>query len=341
MVQIVSLLISLGIIIVNGHAVCEPVFANPPGSLTTQPLSVSLTSNSTQQIYYTTDGSSPWLILDESFNNKDNKSFKYNVNEPIDIDQTTTIKAIAFCGTESSPSLIGKFHYQFYTPPGNLPMNFTNSLGIEFSLVPPLEPNGQPFYISKYEITQSQWQSLMVSNPSRIVNSEGPVEQVNFNDVQNYISKLNELETNNRYSLPSKSEWIHAANSGGSDRYHFGNEHSLLQYYSWYGLNSDQPKTRGGKLPNGWGIYDFYGNVREWVQDDYPSHTGYRFTMNCSYSNRSTRACFTQSFTLNPVSYYSPNLGFRLKAKSLYSKTESPFLPFQNQQIIPKFEFTE
>lgn len=336
MFKIVSVLIGLGIIIANGHAVCEsgiptsPVFANPPGSLTTQPLSVSLTSSSTQRIYYTTDGSSPWL-----------NSLEYDVNLPIYIDKTTTIKAIAFCGTESSPSLISNFNYQFYTPPGNLPMNFTNSLGIEFSLVPPLEPTGQPFYISKYEITQSQWQSLMVSNPSRIVNSEGPVEQVNFNDVQNYISKLNNLETTNRYSLPSKSEWIHAANSGSSDRYHFGNEHTFLQYYSWYGLNSNQPKTRGGKLPNGWGIYDFYGNVREWVLDDYPSHTGYRFTMNCSYSNRSTRACFTQSFTLNPVSYYSPNLGFRLKAKSLYSKTESPFLPFQNQQIIPKFEFTE
>lgn len=327
MATILSLLLSLGILVSYNHAICNldpearlpsPVFANPPGSLTTQPLSVTLTSSSTNQIFYTTDGTNP------SFN-----SPLYEVNETILIDRTMTIKAFAYCGNQLPPSVISTFNYKIYFPTGNPPLNFVNSEGIEFLLVPPMEQSQEAFYISKYEITQSQWQSLMLSNPSQFINLEGPVEQVNYNIVQSYITRLNERESTNRYSLPSKSEWIHAASAGNPSRYHFGDENSLLQFFAWYGLNTTRPRSRGGKLPNSWGFYDFHGNVREWVKDDYEANTGYRFSMNCSYSNRSTRACFTQSFSLNPVYYSSPNLGFRLKAKSLYNNSESPFLRFQ------------
>ena len=310
----------------------EPVFANPPGALTTEPLSVTLTSTSTQTIYFTTNGEQPWL-----------NSRIYDNANPITIDQDTVIKAIAYCGPEIPPSVVSTFNYRFYTPPIGVPLTFTNALGIQFLLAPPEKTGNEPYFLSKYEITQSQWQSLMVSNPSQIINSEGPVEKVNWNDTQVFIQRLNQLEGTTRYSLPSKSEWSYVAAAGSQGRYHFGNENSLLKFFAWYGSNATCstngdarcPQTKGGRLPNAWGFYDLYGNVREWVQDDYQQNLAYRFSMNCSYSNNSTRACFTQSFTLNPNSFSSPNLGFRIKAKVLTQAYESPFLPQKDYKQTP------
>ncbi len=310
----------------------EPVFANPPGALTTGPLSVTLTSTSTQRIYFTTNGEQPWL-----------SSLIYDSNTPISINQDTVIKAFAYCGPEFPPSVVSTFNYRFYAPPLGVSLDFTNSLGIQFLLVPPKQTGEEPFYLSKYEITQSQWQSLMVSNPSQLLNSEGPVEQVNWNDTQVFIERLNQLEGTTRYSLPSKSEWSYAAAAGSQGRYHFGSENSLLKFFAWYGSNATCPtngearcpQTRGGRLPNSWGFYDFYGNVREWVQNDYEQNLSYRFSMNCSYSNNSTRACFTNSFSLNPNSFSSPNLGFRIKAKILNQTYQSPFLRDTEYQQEP------
>ncbi|MEE2923969.1 MAG: SUMF1/EgtB/PvdO family nonheme iron enzyme [bacterium] len=330
--RVTRLFILLAILTIRLSATCaidietrlpEPVFANPPGALTTGPLSVTLTSTSTQQIYFTTNGEQPWL-----------SSQIYDVNTPLYIDQDTVIKAFAYCGPEFPPSVISTFNFNFFTPPLGISADFTNSAGIQFILVPPMKTSEEPFYVSKYEITQSQWQSLMVTNPSRTLNSEGPVEQINWNDTQAFIQRLNELEGTSRYSLPSKLEWTYVATAGTRDRYHFGNENSLLRFFAWYGYNANCStngdarcsQTRGGRLPNSWGFYDFYGNVREWVQDDYQQNLSYRFSMNCSYSNNSTRACFTQSFSLNPNSFSSPNLGFRIKAKVLNQSYQSPFL---------------
>ena len=339
--QTTRLVILFGLMMTQLSAICtvdadkllpEPVFANPPGALTTSPLSVTLTSTSTQQIYFTTNGEQPWL-----------SSQLYDSNIPISIVKDTVIKAFAYCGSEFPPSVISTFNFNFFSPPLGVPSNFTNSAGIKFILVPPVQNDEEPFYVSKYEITQSQWQSLMVSNPSQVLNSEGPVEQINWNDTQVFIKRLNELEQTNRYSLPSKSEWTYVATAGIRDRYHFGNENSLLRFFAWYGYNANCsgnidarcPQTRGGRLPNSWGFYDFYGNVREWVQDDYQQNLAYRFSMNCSYSNNSTRACFTQAFSLNPNSFSSPNLGFRIKAKVLNQTYESPFLPNEENKQVP------
>ena len=336
-----NFLVLLGILVTQLSATCvidtgtklpEPVFANPPGALTTGPLSVTLTSTSTQQIYFTTNGQQPWL-----------SSQVYDVTTSIFVTQDTTIKAFAYCGPDFPPSVISTFNFKFFTPPLGVPSKFTNSAGIQFILVPPMNTNEGPFYISKYEITQSQWQSLMVTNPSQIFNSEGPVEQVNWNDTQVFIERLNQLEGTQRYSLPSKSEWSYVATAGTNSRYHFGDESSLLRFFAWYGDNASCstngparcPQTRGGRLPNSWGFYDFYGNVREWVHDEYQQNLSYRFSMNCSYSNNSTRACFTQSFSLNPNSFSSPNLGFRIKAEVVTQSFESPFLRDSKYQQVP------
>ena len=125
------------------------------------------------------------------------------------------------------------------------------------------------FYIGKYEVTQGQWKKVMGSNPSSFSScgDSCPVENVSWNDVQEFIGKLNRQSGKN-YRLPAEAEWEYAARSGGkSQKYSGGNE---VDDVAWYSSNSGS-KTHpvGQKQPNSLGIYDMTGNVWEWCNDWY------------------------------------------------------------------------
>jgi formylglycine-generating enzyme required for sulfatase activity len=126
------------------------------------------------------------------------------------------------------------------------------------------------FYIGKYEVTQAQWMSIMEKNPSTFTGDRRPVEQVSWDEVQEFIKKLS-AETGYAYRLPTEAEWEYAARSGGKREKWAGvTDKSRLADYAWYDANSGE-KTHvvGTKKPNGLGIYDMSGNVCEWVQDRY------------------------------------------------------------------------
>jgi hypothetical protein len=90
----------------------------------------------------------------------------------------------------------------------------------------------QPFYIGVYPVTQAQWQAVMGSNPSHFDASQGggpdhPVEQVSWDDVQEFSEKLNAREQGLglHYRLPTEAEWEYACRGGATSRedcsYHF------------------------------------------------------------------------------------------------------------------------
>lgn len=143
------------------------------------------------------------------------------------------------------------------------------------------EPNESPlhkvtikkrFAIGRTEVTQGQWQALMGSNPS-IFKSCGencPVENVSWNDVMEYIQKLNHW-TGKKFRLPTEAEWEYACRAGGQHEHCGGKKVEGIAWYKNNTRNATQPVA--SKDANAFGLFDMNGNVWEWVEDSY--HGGY------------------------------------------------------------------
>jgi len=113
--------------------------------------------------------------------------------------------------------------------------------------------------------------------------SECPVEKVSYDDIQEFIRKLNRKDSMGKYRLPTEAEWEYAARAGTTTPFSFGRCLSTDQanYDGNYPLSGCTKGRYRGKTvsvasfsPNAWGLYDMHGNVWEWCRDwygDYPS----------------------------------------------------------------------
>lgn len=126
------------------------------------------------------------------------------------------------------------------------------------------------FYLGKTEVTQKQWEDVTGSNPSKFECADCPVERVSWNNVQDFIKKLNE-KTGRNYRLPTEAEWEYAARSGGLKEQWAGtNDDEKIEEYIWYGFTAEgRTHSVAGKTPNAIGLYDMMGNVWEWCSDRY------------------------------------------------------------------------
>ncbi len=129
----------------------------------------------------------------------------------------------------------------------------------------------KPFYLGETEVSQKQWEDIMGSNPSKSKGLYKPVEKVSWDDVQEFIKKLNAKEGNNLFRLPTEAEWEYAARAGSRSVYSFGDDPKDLPEYAWFGNEGYGGASHdvGQKKPNPWGLHDMHGNVWEWVQDWY------------------------------------------------------------------------
>ncbi len=152
-----------------------------------------------------------------------------------------------------------------------------NEEGRDDTESPQHEVTLQPFYMSKYPITQNQYQAIMGKNPSHFKGGNRPVECVSSYDATEFCQKLSQ-KTGKTYKLPSESQWEYACRAGTTTPFYFGETITtdLVNYNGNYTYgNSPKGKYReqttdvGIFPPNAFGLYDMHGNVWEWCADDW------------------------------------------------------------------------
>ena len=162
------------------------------------------------------------------------------------------------------------------------------------------------FYVSPYEVTQEEYESIMGENPSYFEGEKLPVENVSWYDAITYCNRLSESMgltpvyiidgdevswdlSASGYRLLTEAEWEYASRAGTTTP--FNTETSIsdeeANYYGHYpygieenyftqenletepGIYRQTTIEVGSFAPNNWGLYDMHGNVREWVYDYY------------------------------------------------------------------------
>lgn len=140
----------------------------------------------------------------------------------------------------------------------------------------------QGYYLQTTPVTQSQWEDIMGSNPSKFKGLDLPVETVSWLDTQAFIQKLNQ-QGEGTYRLPTEAEWEYACRAGSTTPFGIGNGLDLES--SQANFNGNHPYGLGGKgiyrkrttpvktfSANAWGLYDMHGNVWEWCADWYEEY---------------------------------------------------------------------
>jgi serine/threonine protein kinase/formylglycine-generating enzyme required for sulfatase activity len=193
-----------------------------------------------------------------------------------------------------------KKYQQAWADSLKLPVDFTNSLGMKFVLIPPGEftmgsplserdrkPNEEqvrvtltkPFYLGQTELTQGQWRTVMGTAPwdvqtvSLPVGDAEPATYLDWHDAQSFCQKLAEKE-NAPYRLPSEAEWEYACRAGTNTTFSCGDDESQLASHAWYKKTAAETgetfaHTPARKQPNPFGLFDVHGNLWEWCADAY------------------------------------------------------------------------
>jgi formylglycine-generating enzyme required for sulfatase activity len=221
-----------------------------------------------------------------------------------------------------------------------------NSIGMKLVWIPPEDvredKSDRPiprvaitrgFYMGTYEVTQKQYQKVMGTNPSGYHHSDCPVESVTWDEAVEFCVQLSAME-GRTYRLPTEAQWEYACRAGTTTAYFFGDDDKQIDRYAWTMENTPEftpplffvtpfsvdpvdvspqrPQPVGKKLPNGWGLYDLYGNVGEWCQDLYEPNRPQRVLRGGSYEDDGRFDCRSDSRGRYSPDGRSSENGFRV-----------------------------
>ncbi len=188
------------------------------------------------------------------------------------------------------------------------------------------------FWLGEFAVTQSVYSQLMGSNPSFTELALGedsdnyPVNNVSWLDAVSFCRALTilaknegQLPGNHEYRLPTEVEWEYACRAGSQSKYYFGDDSSDLHEHGWFRGNSrKQMHPVGLKKPNPWGLFDLYGNVKEWVGNSFVNtllndseQDEFRISRGGAYMKPATE-CMSSSRSTNSLNHRFRNLGFRV-----------------------------
>ena len=197
------------------------------------------------------------------------------------------------------------------------------------------------FYIQKYEVTQGEFQALMVYNPSHFTGKpNNPVEKVTWYDALEYANRLSVKEgllqyytltaisksgdritsatvtentSANGYRLPTEEEWVYAARGGKESKNYTYSGSNNYDDVAWVGENNtiNGTKVVGGKLANELGIYDMSGNVWEWTNSLWVTGNTGRVCRGGCWVNFASEVTVISRLGYNPGGF-DGGIGFRL-----------------------------
>ena len=163
-----------------------------------------------------------------------------------------------------------------WIPPGEFYMGSPNDEGERYFDEPQhLVRLAQGYWLADRPCTQQVWHVVTGKNPSRFKEFqdalEHPVEQVSWDDVQEFMKGLNERVPGLEVVLPTEAQWEYACRAGTQAA-----RYGELGAVAWHRGNSDsKAHPVGRKVPNAWGLYDTLGNVWEWCADYYDDAYGH------------------------------------------------------------------
>ena len=187
------------------------------------------------------------------------------------------------------------------------------------------------YWMSQLLITQEIYGTVMGNNPSFFDGMNGvhesnlPVNNITWLEAVSFCKALTilgkqhgSLPDKYEYRLPTEVEWEYACRAGTSTDYYFGDDPHELQEHGWYRGNSmKRIHPVGSKMPNPWGLFDLYGNVREWVGNSFVNtllndseQDEFRISRGGAYMKPAAE-CRSSSRSTNSLNHRFRNLGFR------------------------------
>ena len=198
------------------------------------------------------------------------------------------------------------------------------------------------FWMSVTEVTQKQYQRIMMRNPSEQVGDDLPVNRVSWIDAIEFCNQLSKRKQTEPYytimgddatinkdgtygfRLPTEAEWEFACRGGAKGAYSFGAAAGAEQF-AWFTSNSKGKLSAVGfAKPNAFGLFDMHGNVGEWCWDRFgsyergplqdptgPEKGGYRIVRGGSFQETLEESRITRRYRVSPDSKQK-DVGFRI-----------------------------